>query len=347
MRLPHAVVVASLFASHARTAAAQPAGSVEVGFYGQVTRVAPEQARFQTLTPLSLGGRGRVNLHHGLGVELEASTSTVEGAGDVPRRRYNQLVARGTWTIPVSEFSGLLVGAGVARSDYELTYNFGADALVGVRTVVAGRYVLRSDAIFNYLPTSGATEFAIRTGLQAVIGPFDGPTSRDRRRAGLTMQEPGSIEGGVFVQQWQLHPRWNLQSGRAIGTRFGAFLTSRSQVEVEATYGRQTVRDGGRPGSTGVPLAAGQTFRVTTFSVRYAHQLPVGRRYVLLAAAGPARSSYEYIDHWGASGVIGARAALTRDVQLRADVVANALPRPRVLDTGVRVGLSTVVRLGR
>lgn len=347
MRLLQAVAVVTLLALQDSRAAAQPAGSVEVGAYGQVTRVAPEQARFQTLTPLSMGVRGRVNLHRGLGVELEASTSTVEGAGDVPRRRYNQLVARGTWTIPLSEFSGLLVGAGVARSDYELTYNFGADALLGVRTVISGRYVLRSDAIFNYLPTSGATEFAIRTGLQAVIGPFDGPTTRDRRRGNLTMQEPGSIEAGLIAQQWWLHPGWNLRSGGAIGTRVGAFLTSRSQVEVEATYGRQTVRDGGRPGSTGALLPAGQTFRVTTFSVRFAHQLPVGRRYAIVAAAGPSRSSYEYTDHWGGSGILGGRVALTRDIQLRADIVGNYLIRPRVMDTGVRVGVSTLLRFGR
>ncbi|HYW49792.1 MAG TPA: hypothetical protein VE861_04250, partial [Gemmatimonadaceae bacterium] len=144
-----------------------------------------------------------------------------------------------------------------------------------------------------------------------------------------------------------LDPRWNLRSGEAIGTRIGAFVTSRSELEVEATYGRQEVRDGGRPGSTGGPLSAGETYRVTTFAVRYAHNVPVGNRYSLVAAAGPSRSSYEYVDHWGVSGVAGARAALTRDVQLRADIVAHYLPTERAIDTGVRVGLSALLRLGR
>ncbi|HYW51379.1 MAG TPA: hypothetical protein VE861_12280, partial [Gemmatimonadaceae bacterium] len=181
MRLPRAVVVAAVAAIACPPGAdAQRPGSLEIGAYGQVTSVSSEQARFETTTPLSLGIRGRVNLHRRIGVELEASTGVVDGAGDPPRRRYNQLVARGTYTVPVSEFSGLLLGAGVARSDYELTYNFGADVLLGVQTVIRSRYALRSDVIFNYLPASGAHELAIRSGLQVVLGPFDGPTSRDR-----------------------------------------------------------------------------------------------------------------------------------------------------------------------
>ena len=327
--------------------AAQSPGSVEVGVYGQLTAVDPEQARFQTRTPLSLGARGRVNLHRGIGLEIEASTGMVDGANDPERRRYNQLVARGTYTRPLSEYSGLLIGAGIARSDYEVTYNFGASALFGVRTIVRGRYALRSDLIFNYLPASGARELGFRSGLQVVVGPFDGPTSRDRARGNLTMQEPGTLEAGRVAQQWQLRPVWNLRSGRAIGTRVGAFVTSRSQFEVEATYGRQSVRDGGRPGSTGGILRAGETFRVTTFAVRYNHHLPLGARYALVAGAGPSRSSFEYVDHWGVAGMGGVRVALTRDLQLRADAVANYLPHIGVTDTGVRVGVSVLARLGR
>lgn len=327
---------------------AQSAGAVEVGAYGQVTGVDPSQARFESRTPLSLGLRGRVNLHRGLGVEIEASTSTVEGIGPgLVQRRYNQLVARGTWTKPVSDFSGLIIGAGLARSDYEVTYNFGPSLLIGVRTVIRGRYALRSDALFNYLPTSGAREFGLRTGIQAIAGPFDGPTSRDRRRGNRTMQEPGSLEGGLFGQQWRLNPLWNLRSGRAIGTRVGAFVTSRSEFEVEATYGRQSVRDAGQPGSTGGVLRGGETYRVTTFAFRYAHNIPIGDRAALVGAIGPVRSSYEYADHWGASVVAGGRLALTRDIQLRGDVVANHLPGERVIDVGARLGISTLLRLGR
>jgi hypothetical protein len=250
-------------------------------------------------------------------------------------------------TIPVSDFSGLMLGAGLARSDYEVTYNFGPNLLLGVRTVIRGRYALRSDLIFNTLPTSGATEFGLRTGVQVVAGPFDGPTSADRRRGNLVMAEPGSIEGGLFGQQWRLHPQWNLQSGRAIGARVGTFLTSRSEVEVESTYGRQQVARGNQPGSTGFPLAAGATFRMTTFAFRYTHNLPVGTRAALLAGLGPSRSSYEYIDHWGASALAGARLAITRDLHLRGDVVTHYLAGPAVFDVGARLGVSTVVRLGR
>jgi hypothetical protein len=349
MRLPGAVaslcVSVAVLCAHA--VQAQAPGSVEIGAYGQVTIVDPAQARFQSRTPLSLGVRGRMNLHRNVGVELEASTGTVDGAGDPLRRRYNQLVARGTWTIPVSDYSGLMLGAGLARSDYEVTYNFGPSLLVGMRTVIRGRYALRSDLIFNTLPTSGAREFALRTGVQIVAGPFDGPTSSDRQRGNLTMQEPGSIEGGVFGQQWRLHPRWNLQSGRAIGTRIGTFITSRSELEVEATYGRQTVARGNLPGSTGNPLPAGATFRVTTFAARYTYNHPVGSRYAVLAGIGPSRTSFEYVDHWGGSLLGGARVALTRDVHLRGDAVAHYHAGPRVIDTGLRLGLSTVLRLGR
>ena len=346
MRLWRAGLLAVTCAVSGHALRAQAPGSVEIGVYGQITRVAPEQARFETRAPLSLGIRGRVNLHRGLGVEIEASTGLVDGVGEPLRRRYNQLVARGTCTIPLSDFSGLMFGAGIARSDYEVTYNFGADVLVGVRTVISGRYVLRSDAIFNYLPTSGATEFGLRTGLQATIGPVDGPTSRDRTRGNRTSQEPGSLEGGLFAQQWRLHPVWNLRNGAALGTRVGAFVTSRSEFEVEATYGRQAVRTGGGLSSTGYPLRAGDTFRVTTFAFRYVHNLPIGSRTALLAGIGPSRSSYEYIDHWGASAIAGARLALTRDLHLRGDVVANLVDTQRVVDLGARIGLSTVFRLG-
>lgn len=342
------VVACAVSAWPSCAALAQPAaGTVEIGTYGQVTRVVPEQARFESRTPLSLGLRGRVNLHRRVGVEMEASTSTVDAADGGLRRRYNQLVARATWTTPLSDFSGLMLGAGLARSDYEVTYNFGPSVMLGVQTVIKGRYALRSDAIFNYLPTSGATEFGLRTGLQTTYGPVDGPTSRDRRRGNLTTQEPGSLEGGLFGLQWRLAPVWNLRSGRAIGTRVGAFVTSRSEFEVEATYGRQQVRDGGQPGSTGGILRAGETFRVTTFAFRYAHNIPVGHRYGLVAGIGPTRSSYEYIDHWGASVMAGARVAITRDIHLRADGVTNYLPGEGVADVGVRVGVSTLLRLGR
>ena len=179
----------------------QAPGSIEVGAYGQVTRVDPSQARFESTVPLSLGIRGSVNLHRHVGVELEASTGTVEGSGaPLARRRYNQLVARGTWTRPLSEYSGLVLGAGLARSDYEVTYNFGPSVLVGVRTLIRGRYALRSDVLFNYLPTSGAREFGLRTGVQTLLGPFAGPTTRDRRGGNRTVQEPGSLEAGIFVQ---------------------------------------------------------------------------------------------------------------------------------------------------
>jgi hypothetical protein len=326
---------------------AQAAGSVEVGAYGQVTGVDPAQARFETRTPLSLGLRGRVNLHRGYGIELEASTGVVDGAGEPLRRRYNQLVARGTFTHALSEFSGLVLGAGVARSDYEVTYNFGPSALIGVRTLVRGRYALRSDALLNFLPASGAREFGLRTGVQVVLGPFDGPTTRDRRRANRTMQEPGSIELGVVGRQWALDPVWNLRSGRAIGARVGAFITSRSAVEVDATYGRQQVRTGGHAGQTGQLLAAGATFRVTTFAFRYAHNLPIGTHAALVGGIGPSRSSVEYIDYWGGSALAGGRLALTRDIHLRGDVVAQYLVAPRILEYAMQVGVSTVVRLGR
>lgn len=326
---------------------AQPPGSVEVGAYGQITRVDPKEARFESRAPLSLGVRGRVNLHRQFGVEIEASTGTVDGIGDPPRRRYNQLVARGTYTIPLTDFSSLLIGGGVSRSDYEVTYHFGANALVGVRTAITRRYALRSDVIFNYQANGGATELGLRTGIQSTLGPFDGPTSRDRTRGALTMQEPGSLEGGIFAQQWRLNPIWNLRSGKAIGTRIGAFITSRSEVEVDATYGRQAVRDGGQNGQTNAPLPGGATFRVTTFAFRYVQNIPVTSRIALLAGIGPSRTSYEYVDYWGVSGVAGARIALTHDLQLRGDVVADYGTNARVFDYALRLGASTVVRLGR
>jgi hypothetical protein len=53
------------------------------------------------------------------------------------------------------------------------------------------------------------------------------------------------------------------------------------------------------------------------------------------------------VDHWGGSALAGARVALSRDVQLRSDVVANYLPRVGVIDYGARIGASVLLRLGR
>ena len=77
-----ASLCASLSLCLPRTASAQAPGTIELGTYGQITVVDPSQARFESRTPLSLGVRGRVNLHRGIGVELEASTGTVDGVGD-------------------------------------------------------------------------------------------------------------------------------------------------------------------------------------------------------------------------------------------------------------------------
>jgi hypothetical protein len=331
----------------ATSASSQAPGSVEVGLYGQVTRVEASQAKFESRTPLSLGIRGGVNLHRRIAVELEASTTTVDAPSEPLTRRYNQLIARATLSKPVSEFSAIVLGAGVARTDYEVTYNFGPSALLGIRTLIRDRYALRSDAIFNYLPASGAHEFALRTGVQVVFGPVDGPTSRDLTRGNLTAQAAGSIELGLYGQQWRLDPIWNLQNSAALGTRVGAFITSRSQFEVEATYRRLPVRDPGRPGQTGGILRAGETFRVTTFAFRYNHQRPLGNRLAVVAGLGPVRSSVEYVDHWGLSAASGARFAITRDLQLRTDAVLNYLPVARAADLGFRIGASTLLRLGR
>jgi hypothetical protein len=328
-------------------AEAQAPGSIEVGAYGQVGNVRPEQARFKSGTPLSLGIRGRVNLHRRVGIEMEASTSVVEGVVAPFERRYNQLVARTTLSLPASDLTAIIVGAGLARSDYEVTYNFGPSLLAGVTTVIRGRYRLRSDIIANYLPTSGAREFGIRTGVQTVLGPFGGPTDRDLRSGSLIAQAQGSVESGVFGAAGRLDPVWNLKNAPVYGARVAAYVTSRTAFEVDMSYRRQAVRDGGRAGSTGAPLPAGATFRQTTFSMRAMQTQPLTRRTALHAGAGIVRSSYEYIDHWGPSGNLGARLALSRDVQVRSDAVANYLLGARAIDLGVRVGVSALVRLGR
>lgn len=323
------------------------AGSIEIGAYGQVTRVEPSQARFDTRTPLSLGLRGRMNLDRATGIEIEASTSSVEGVDQAGPRRYNQLVVRGTWSHPLSDFSTLLIGVGLARTDYEVTYNFGPSALVGIRTIVRGRTSLRSDAIYNYLPTSGATEFGLRTGMQVALGPFDGPTTRDRRAGRLAVGGPATVEVGGFVQQWRLNDIWNLSNGRAGGIRVGAFVTSRTTFEVDATYGRRRVARGNAPGSTGGILRAGETYRQTTFSMRAVQQLPVSRRIAVFAGVGPVRSSYEYVDHWGVSLLTGVRVALTPVLHVRAEGLVNYHPNASAADAGLRIGLSAVTRLGR
>jgi hypothetical protein len=318
---------------------AQATGTIDVGAYLQAARIDGARGGFTTDRPVGVGLRAHLWLNTTLGAELEASTSNVRGGPQREPRSFNQLVARGTWRRPLRARTDLIVGAGIARSDYEVTYNFGVNAMAGARVRVGRHLAWRNDLSLSYLPRSRNAEIAVRSALSGVAGPFVGESARDRATGNRTVQEPGTIEVGTFVQQLQLDPVWNLRNGGVFGVRVGAYLTSRGQVDVESTYGRRRVAYDGQPGANGAILRGDQRFRHTTFTVRGIYQLPIASRSAILVGVGPIRSSPQYVDFWGASGIVGTRVALAPGVLARGELVANYLPGARAIDVGLRLGV--------
>jgi outer membrane protein OmpA-like peptidoglycan-associated protein len=170
------LLVAALFATLVTSeAAAQAAGTFEVGAFGQATyfdkTLGLQQAK---------GGAG---LHLGVfpvrkwEIEAEGSFTPTPGLGD-SQVYYFPLRARLLYNVPAGTQSALLLGAGYVHNEYRHDADFhddGATALAGFRFGLNGLPSIRLTAYLDYIPTpaNGAGD-NVNWGLQVGLSFLSG-----------------------------------------------------------------------------------------------------------------------------------------------------------------------------
>jgi outer membrane protein OmpA-like peptidoglycan-associated protein len=180
------LVTAALFAAlMAPPAAAQAAGTFEVGAFGQATY-------FDTSLRLEQA-KGGAGLHLGLfpmrnfEVEAEGSFTPTRGPNDV-HVYYYPLRARLLFNFPVGDHSALLIGAGYVHSEYRHDVAFhddGATALAGVRFGLNGLPSIRLTTYLDYIPSpSNGFGNNLNWGIQAGLSILTG------RRTSATGETP-------------------------------------------------------------------------------------------------------------------------------------------------------------
>lgn len=333
-------------AAPAASASTAPAGAVEVGVFGQYNILPKSSTDFTSNTPTSLGLRFGVALGGGLGLEFEGSyagTTRPARPGLVDRdAAYQQLAARGTFTsTPIFGRTAVVLGAGIVRSDYDYTFRYGPTGMIGLRIPVGQRFVLRTDGTLNLLPSTGETEVAFRAGLHTVLGPWAGSTTADKRTGNRSVVDAGTIEVGAYTGIVRHAYDWNQEPSGLLGGRVGVALNSRSQIEFEFGW---SVPDREREPLT-APNArpTGADYNYVPLTLRHNYNVPLGKAGAVIVGLGVHRTDYGWTHNWGPSGLVGYRHALWRGLQLRGDLVANAMPAPNALDLGARLGASWVL----
>lgn len=336
--------------AHAQQAAAPasttPPGVVEVGVFGQYNILKKSTTDFTSNTPTTLGLRLNVALGAGLGLEFEGSyagTTRPARPGLVDRdASYQQLAARGTFTSsPIIGRTAVIIGAGVVRSDYDYTFRYGPSGMLGLRIPVGQRFVLRTDGTLNLLPSTGETEVAFRAGLHTVLGPYAGSTAADRRTGNTAVPDAGAIEFGAYTGIVRHAYDWNQKPSGIVGGRVGVALNSRSQVEFEFGWSVPDRED--QPLTAPNARPTGIDYNYVPLTLRHNYNVPLGKAGAVIVGLGVHRTDYGWTHNWGPSGLVGYRHALWRGLQLRGDVVANAMPTPNNVDLAARLGASWVL----
>jgi hypothetical protein len=323
------------------------AGTVEIGVFGQYNILKKSTTDFTSNTPTTLGGRVNVALGAGLGLEFEGSyagTTLRARPGRTDRdASYQQLAARGTFTsTPILGRTAVVLGAGVVRSDYDYTFRYGPSGMLGLRIPVGQRFVLRTDGTLNLLPSTGETEVAFRAGLHTVLGPYAGSTAADKRTGNRTVADAGAIELGAFGGIVRHAYDWNQKPSGIVGGRVGVSLSSRSQLEFEFGYSVPDREDESLTASSARPTGA--DYNYVPLTLRHNYNVPLGKSGAVIVGLGVHRTDYGWTHNWGPSGLVGYRQALWGGLQLRGDLVANAMPSPNALDLGARLGASWVLK---
>ena len=187
MRGSGLVMAALLAALVTPRAAAQAAGTLELGAFGQATY-------FDNTLQLQQA-KGGAGLHLGLfpvrnlEVEAEGSFTPTPGSDNL-QVYYYPLRARLLFNLPAGTHSALLLGAGFVHNEYRHDVDFhddGATALVGARFGLSGLPSIRITSYLDYIPSpaNGAADnvnWGIQVGLSILTG--------ERTSAGGETPEP-------------------------------------------------------------------------------------------------------------------------------------------------------------
>jgi hypothetical protein len=160
----------------AAPAMAQSRGWMEFGGLGTYTNF---DGSYNFDNGGGVGGRIGVYLHPMFELEGEGSYMDIDrngvefrpGAGTF-QANYTPLYLRGTAHFPTSMWgAALTAGAGITRTSYRYTYNWGPSAAVGVKIPVFRYAALRLDVVGDYLPTPKTTNVNFRAGLSVFRRP--------------------------------------------------------------------------------------------------------------------------------------------------------------------------------
>lgn len=164
-------------------AAAQEAGTVEIGGFGRYTVF---DIDLKLKNQIGAGGRLGVFVVPNLAVEGDASYTSTDIKTTTLKVSYVPLHARLIYNVPVGPKTAWLLGAGYAHNQYGKNgtgSDDGAAGLVGLRFMVGKTFSVRLDGTLDYMPykTPGAgnlTHFGLQAGLSALWG-HHGPGDRD------------------------------------------------------------------------------------------------------------------------------------------------------------------------
>ena len=152
----------------ATPALAQNRGWLEVGAFGAHSFF---DRQYVFDNELGIGGRVGVFLHpmfqlEGEGQYMDLDVNGTEFRPNGRQANYTPLYLRGTANFPVSANGfAFTTGAGITRTSYRYTYNWGASGSVGVKIPLMSIAALRIEGVADYLPTPKATNLNLRAGL--------------------------------------------------------------------------------------------------------------------------------------------------------------------------------------
>lgn len=153
---------------------AQSRGTIEVGGMG-VFSTFDNALPFDNET--GVGGRFGVFLSPMFALEGEGAYMGLERGGQQFRvnddqANYTPFWARGTANFPIRPNGfAFTAGAGITRTSYRYTYNWGPTASIGVKIPVMSNAAIRLDAVGDYLPTPKHTNINLRAGLSLYRHP--------------------------------------------------------------------------------------------------------------------------------------------------------------------------------
>jgi len=183
----------------ATSAAAQPAGTWEIGAFGRYTDFADV-----LLMRHEYGGGGSIGFFPLSRVELEVASSVISTVRPAPfgEVTYVPVQARLIYNQPTLAFLDVMIGAGYILSTYKIENDWygdsGVSGLLGTRVRVSRRFALRVSGIVDYLPAYSDTDVKfdeqINLSLEAGISVLLGGRPRGGAVPVVVASEPAEVE---------------------------------------------------------------------------------------------------------------------------------------------------------